>query len=328
MWGNAGSRARTRRCSAGSGVGGGGIERGRTASPNRSGRREARRSISAEPGPWSLAWSGSCVSRRCRSRVRTCAGWRRCRARPRNACAGVCRRCSRGRAWRPGSWCSTTPSAWATATPTARPPGPVCSPCSARATGSGPGSATRIPATGRAAWRTRSAFAGRDPMVPMPSAEGFRASVRVWLDDIRVVAAECGFAATVKAVETVIDAGRTIDRAAIATCARRVLEGKGSSGGQDLKHHDEYMEDGHEHTRRPAAQARRRSGRQGHTRTGHDLGAQPAIDPQRAARRHRERDPGPARLPGQPVREGEREPGRIQTAAAARTGRLPPEQDA
>ena len=62
------------------------------------------------------------------------------------------------------------------------------------------------------------------------------------LDDIRVVAAECGFAATVKAVETVIDAGRTIDRAAIATCARRVLEGKGSSGGQNLKHYDKYME--------------------------------------------------------------------------------------
>lgn len=39
------------------------------------------------------------------------------------------------------------------------------------------------------------------------------------LDDIRVVAAECGFAATVKVVEAVIDAGRTIDRAAIATCA-------------------------------------------------------------------------------------------------------------
>lgn len=62
------------------------------------------------------------------------------------------------------------------------------------------------------------------------------------LDDIRVVAAECGFAATVKAVETVIDAGRAIDRAAIATCARHVPEGKGSSGGQDLKHYDEYME--------------------------------------------------------------------------------------
>lgn len=62
------------------------------------------------------------------------------------------------------------------------------------------------------------------------------------LDDILVVAAECGFAATVKAVETVIDAGRTIDRAAIATCARRVPEGKGSSGGQDLKHYDKYME--------------------------------------------------------------------------------------
>ena len=62
------------------------------------------------------------------------------------------------------------------------------------------------------------------------------------LDDIRVVAAECGFAATVKAVETIIDAGRTIDRAAIATCARRVLEGKGSSGGQNLKHYDKCME--------------------------------------------------------------------------------------
>lgn len=62
------------------------------------------------------------------------------------------------------------------------------------------------------------------------------------LDDIRAVAAGCGFAATVKAVETVIDAGRTIDRAAIATCARRVLEGKGSSGGQNLKHYDKCME--------------------------------------------------------------------------------------
>lgn len=258
-------------------------------------------------------------------------------------------------------------------------PGVVCSPCSARITGSSPGSATRIPAMRRAAWRTRSAFAGRDLMVPMPSAESFRALTRVWLDacervsgsdhcrhgvpvrelfeaekdhmlplpgvgfdpcdwrsvkadktgsvvidanrylagprwrsmrlqagvrvfeielrdldgghivtlervggsartqmdpasllaiiarkpriwgespigndfpdtvrslldDIRVVAAECGFAATVKAVETVIDAGRTIDRAAIATCARRVLEGKGPSGGQDPEHYDKYME--------------------------------------------------------------------------------------
>lgn len=32
-------------------------------------------------------------------------------------------------------------------------------------------------------------------------------------------------------------------------------------------------------------------------------------------------------LPRQPVREGEREPRRIQTPAAAQTGRLPPEQD-
>lgn len=63
------------------------------------------------------------------------------------------------------------------------------------------------------------------------------------LDDIRVVAAECGFAATVKAVETVIDAGRTIDRAAIATCAKRILEGRTAEGGQDLKRYDKYMEE-------------------------------------------------------------------------------------
>ena len=60
---------------------------------------------------------------------------------------------------------------------------------------------------------------------------------------IRAVAAECGFAATVKAVETVIDAGRTIDRATIATCARRILEGRTAEGGQDLKRHDKYMEE-------------------------------------------------------------------------------------
>lgn len=57
----------------------------------------------------------------------------------------------------PRWWCSTTPQAWATATPTARSLRPVCSPCSARTTGSNPGSATRIPATRRATWRTRSA---------------------------------------------------------------------------------------------------------------------------------------------------------------------------
>ncbi|BAQ29757.1 IstB domain-containing protein ATP-binding protein [Bifidobacterium catenulatum subsp. kashiwanohense JCM 15439 = DSM 21854] len=54
---------------------------------------------------------------------------------------------------------------------------------------------------------------------------------------------------------------------------------------------------------------------------------QPAVDTQRAREGHRGRHARPARLPGQPVREGEREPGRIQTAAAARTGRVPPKQD-
>ena len=63
------------------------------------------------------------------------------------------------------------------------------------------------------------------------------------LDGIRVVAADCGFAATVKAVETVIDAGRTVDRAAIGTCAKRILEGAGTEGGQDLKRYDKYMKE-------------------------------------------------------------------------------------
>lgn len=63
------------------------------------------------------------------------------------------------------------------------------------------------------------------------------------LDDIRAVAADCGFAATVKAVETVIDAGRTVDRTAIGTCAKRILEGAGTEGGQDLKRYDRYMKE-------------------------------------------------------------------------------------
>lgn len=62
------------------------------------------------------------------------------------------------------------------------------------------------------------------------------------LDDIRAVAADCGFAATVKAVETVINAGRTVDRAAIGTCAKRILEGQ-TEGGQDLKRYDKYMKE-------------------------------------------------------------------------------------
>lgn len=60
-WRSAGSRARIRRCSAGSSAGGGSIAWSRTASPSWSGHREARRSISARPGPWSRAWNGSCV---------------------------------------------------------------------------------------------------------------------------------------------------------------------------------------------------------------------------------------------------------------------------
>lgn len=63
------------------------------------------------------------------------------------------------------------------------------------------------------------------------------------LDDIRAVAADCGFAATVKAVGTVIDAGRTVDRAAIGTCAKRILEGAGTEGGQDSKRYDKYMKE-------------------------------------------------------------------------------------
>lgn len=46
-----------------------------------------------------------------------------------------------------------------------------------------------------------------------------------------------------KAVETVINAGRTVDRAAIGTCAKRILEGAGTEGGQDLKRYDKYMKE-------------------------------------------------------------------------------------
>lgn len=81
-------------------------------------------------------------------------------ARPRSACARVCRGSSSAWAWRLGWWCSTTPPAWAIAGRTARPPGPACSPCSARITGSGRGSATRVPAMRRAVWRTPSASSG------------------------------------------------------------------------------------------------------------------------------------------------------------------------
>lgn len=63
------------------------------------------------------------------------------------------------------------------------------------------------------------------------------------LDDIRAVAADCGLAATAKAVETVTNAGRTVDRAAIGTCAKRILEGAGTEGGQDLKRYDKYMKE-------------------------------------------------------------------------------------
>lgn len=123
-------------------------------------RREARRSISARPGPWSPESNAWCISWWCRSRIRTCAGWSPFPARPRSACARVCCGSSSAWAWRLGWWCSTTPPVWAIAGRTARPPGPACSPCSARITGSGRGSATRIPATGRAVWRTPSASSG------------------------------------------------------------------------------------------------------------------------------------------------------------------------
>lgn len=61
-WRSAGSRARIRRCGAGSSVGGGSIAWSRTASPSWSGHREARRSISARPGPWSPESNAWCIS--------------------------------------------------------------------------------------------------------------------------------------------------------------------------------------------------------------------------------------------------------------------------
>ena len=84
-----------------------------------------------------------------------------------------------------------------------------------------------------------------------PIRNDFPETVRALLDrmDARTrsnlldVAADCGFAATVKAVETIINAGRTVDRAAIGTCAKRILEGAGTEGGQDLKRYDKYMKE-------------------------------------------------------------------------------------
>ena len=37
--------------------------------------------------------------------------------------------------------------------------------------------------------------------------------------------------------------GFLVDRAAIGTCAKRILEGAGTEGGQDLKRYDKYMKE-------------------------------------------------------------------------------------
>ena len=37
--------------------------------------------------------------------------------------------------------------------------------------------------------------------------------------------------------------GTDVDRAAIGTCAKRILEGAGTEGGQDLKRYDKYMKE-------------------------------------------------------------------------------------
>ncbi|NMM95264.1 DDE-type integrase/transposase/recombinase, partial [Bifidobacterium oedipodis] len=62
------------------------------------------------------------------------------------------------------------------------------------------------------------------------------------IDDIRAVSSSCGFAAAVKAAAMVIDAGRSLDRAAIETTARRILQGGSGDSAADLKRYDKYME--------------------------------------------------------------------------------------
>ena len=46
---------------------------------------------------------------------------------------------------------------------------------------------------------------------------------------------------TVKAVETVINAGRTVDRAAIGTCAKRILEGPSRLSLQQRRRNMEHF---------------------------------------------------------------------------------------
>ena len=87
-----------------------------------------------------------------------------------------------------GAGVRTTPRASAIATRTARSRRPACSPCSARITGSRPGSATRMRATRRAASRTRSGSCDGDLMVPEPAAEGWDALSRAWLDECDEIA--------------------------------------------------------------------------------------------------------------------------------------------
>ena len=62
------------------------------------------------------------------------------------------------------------------------------------------------------------------------------------IDDIRMTAAACGLAATVEAVESIIRAGRPVERAAMETTARRILQTGGAAGGPDLTRYDKYME--------------------------------------------------------------------------------------
>lgn len=63
------------------------------------------------------------------------------------------------------------------------------------------------------------------------------------IEDIRKASASSGFAAATRAVSAIIDAGRQIDASSLDQMARRISQDGSTSGSQDLKRYDAYMEE-------------------------------------------------------------------------------------
>ena len=66
---------------------------------------------------------------------------------------------------------------------------------------------------------------------------------RSLIDDIRRASSVSGFAAVTRATSMIIEAGRRLDASSIDQMARRVNQHESTSGSQDLKRYDTYMEE-------------------------------------------------------------------------------------